>query len=165
MRNFFINHISNQIVFTFIGYLLKNRKSYLVIHSIHIFGNELLDNNIKAYPIKAYQIFYRIPICHRLPDRTFKIRGYYFPVCSRCTGFYLGAFSYFIYVYLFYVQYTAYLTLLSFLLLLPAFLDGFTQLLNYRLSNNTLRFFTGIIGGIGLGILIKAFKWVIIMNF
>ena len=32
-------------------------------------------------------------ICHRIPERTFNIRGYYFPVCSRCTGFYIGAFS------------------------------------------------------------------------
>jgi uncharacterized membrane protein len=49
-------------------------------------------------------------------------------------------------------------------MLLPAFLDGFTQLLNYRISNNQLRFFTGLIGGVGLGILIKALKWAIIMN-
>jgi len=29
-------------------------------------------------------------ICHRLHERTFKIGKWYFPVCSRCTGIYLG---------------------------------------------------------------------------
>lgn len=113
---------------------------------------------------KSLEFIKKIPICHRLPDRTFNIHGRYFPVCSRCTGFYIGAFSYFTYVYFFYVQYTSYLIILSLLLLIPAFLDGFTQLLNYRLSNNYLRLFTGTIGGLGLGILIKALKWFVIMT-
>ncbi len=51
------------------------------------------------------EIIKDLPICHRLPDRTFKIRNWYFPVCARCTGLYIGAFSYFIYVYFFYVDY------------------------------------------------------------
>jgi len=49
-------------------------------------------------------------------------------------------------------------------MLLPAFLDGFTQLLNFRISNNTLRLFTVLIGGVGLAILVKALKWMILMN-
>ncbi|WP_335645275.1 MULTISPECIES: DUF2085 domain-containing protein [Methanobacterium] len=49
-----------------------------------------------------------------MPERTFKIRGHYFPVCSRCTGVYMGAFSYFMYVYLFYVDYTLLLIFLDF---------------------------------------------------
>ncbi|HBT85919.1 MAG TPA: hypothetical protein DEF85_09545 [Clostridiaceae bacterium] len=113
---------------------------------------------------KCSQLISKIPICHRLPDRTFNIRGHYLPVCSRCTGFYIGAFSYFIYVYFYYVQYTSSLIILAILMLLPAFLDGFTQLLNFRISNNTLRLFTGLIGGVGLAILVKALKWMILMN-
>lgn len=113
---------------------------------------------------KYNQIISIFPICHRLPDRTFKIGKWQFPVCARCTGFYISAFSYFIYVYLFYVQYTPYLIMLGLLMLIPAFLDGFTQLLEFRCSNNPLRFFTGLIGGLGLGILIKALKWAIIMH-
>lgn len=113
---------------------------------------------------KYIQLISKIPICHRLPDRTFNIKGHYFPVCARCTGFYIGAFSYFIYVYFYYVQYTSSLIILAILMLLPAFLDGFTQLLNFRISNNTLRLFTGLIGGVGLAILVKALKWMILMN-
>jgi len=44
------------------------------------------------------------------------------------------------------------------LLIIPTFMDGFTQLINIRKSNNNLRFFTGLIGGIGLGILVKSLK-------
>jgi len=46
--------------------------------------------------------------------------------------------------------------------MIPAFLDGFTQLISLRESNNTIRFFTGLIAGIGLAILLKAIKWMII---
>lgn len=104
-------------------------------------------------------------ICHRIPERTFKIRGKYFPVCSRCTGFYIGAFSYFIYAYFVYVEYTFSLILLAFLMIIPAFLDGFTQLIETRESNNTLRLLTGLAGGVGLAILVKALKWIIITGF
>lgn len=100
-------------------------------------------------------------ICHRIPRRTFQIRGRYFPVCSRCTGFYIGAASYFIYAYLFYVQYEWSLILMAFSMLVPAFLDGFTQLIDLRESNNILRFLTGLLGGLGLAILVKALKWMI----
>jgi uncharacterized membrane protein len=113
---------------------------------------------------KIIRFLYTIPICHRLPERTFKIKDHYFPVCARCTGFYIGAFSYFIYAYFFYVEYNSYLIILGLLMLIPAFLDGFTQILNYRVSNNPLRFVTGIMGGLGLAILLKAIKWFIIMG-
>lgn len=103
-------------------------------------------------------------ICHRIPERTFNIRGHYFPVCARCTGFYISAFSYFIYVYYFYVQYTTLMIIIAILIMIPTFLDGFTQLLGSRKSNNMLRLLTGLIGGVGLAILIKALKWRIIMG-
>ncbi len=103
-------------------------------------------------------------ICHRIPERTFNINGHYFPVCSRCTGFYIGAFSYFIYVYFFYVQYTTSLIILAILMIIPSLLDGFTQLVRFRYSNNMLRLLTGLIGGVGLAILFKAIKLKIIMG-
>jgi uncharacterized membrane protein len=101
-------------------------------------------------------------ICHRKPERTFKIRNHYFPVCSRCTGFYIGAFSYFIYVYFNFVEYTLPLIIIAFLMIIPTFIDGTTQLIGFRESNNSLRFCTGLIGGIGLAIFIKALKYVVL---
>jgi uncharacterized membrane protein len=104
-------------------------------------------------------------ICHRKPERTFNVKGHYFPVCSRCTGFYIGAFFYFIYVYFYFVEYSFPLIFIAFLMIIPSFFDGVTQLFDFRESNNLLRLFTGIIGGIGLAIIVKAIKMLIIMNY
>ena len=49
-------------------------------------------------------------------------------------------------------------------MLIPPFFDGFTQLIDSRESNNILRFFTGLLGGLGLAILVKALKWMIMTN-
>ncbi|MBU4535930.1 MAG: DUF2085 domain-containing protein [Euryarchaeota archaeon] len=98
------------------------------------------------------------PICHRIPERTFKIKGYYFPVCSRCTGIYTGAIIYYILVYFFYVEYDLYLILIAALMVIPTFIDGFTQFLGYRESNNQIRFISGFFAGLGIAILVKAFK-------
>lgn len=103
-------------------------------------------------------------ICHRIPERTFRIKGRYLPVCARCTGFYIGAFSYFIYAYFMYVEYSIYMILVALLMVTPAFLDGITQLISIRQSKNSLRFITGLIGGLGLAILVKALKCYIIMS-
>lgn len=100
----------------------------------------------------------KVYICHRLPNRTFKIRGYYFPVCSRCTGIYIGAFSYFILAMFYYIEYDLSLMITASLLIIPTFIDGLTQFIGFRDSNNTLRFFSGLIAGIGLAIFIKYFK-------
>ena len=48
-------------------------------------------------------------------------------------------------------------------MLIPTFLDGLTQLFGSRESNNyILRLSTGLMGGVGVGILIKAIKWIIL---
>ena len=103
-------------------------------------------------------------ICHRIPERTFQIKGHYFPVCSRCTGIYLGAFSYFIYAFFFYIDYNFILILSGFLMVIPTTTDGLTQLFSSRESSNILRFATGLFAGIGFAILLKAFKWLILFE-
>lgn len=124
------------------------------------------ENNKESYHKSELSFSYILThlICHRIPERTFNFRGHYFPVCSRCTGFYIGAISYFIFVYYFYVQYNITLIILAILMLIPPFLDGFTQLIGTRESTNILRLCTGLLGGVGLAIIIKAIKWVIIMG-
>ena len=104
-------------------------------------------------------------ICHRKPERSFVISGHQFPVCARCTGFYITLILYFIYTYFFFVDYSVFLIVLAIILLIPAILDGTTQLFSLRESNNTLRFITGLFGGLGLGILIKALKYFIFLKF
>ena len=124
------------------------------------------ENNNLSHPRSQLRNFNTLTrfICHRIPERTFNIRGHYFPVCSRCTGFYIAAFLYFIFVYFFYVQYTAIMIIIAIIMIIPTFLDGFTQLIGSRESNNMLRLLTGLIGGIGLAIIIKTIKWMILMG-
>ena len=92
-------------------------------------------------------------ICHRKPERSFFLKGHQFPVCARCTGFYISLILYFTYTYFFFVDYNLTVLILAILLLIPAAIDGLTQL-----------FTTGILGGLGLGILIKALKYFIYLK-
>jgi len=101
-------------------------------------------------------------LCHRKPERSFFIRGHQFPVCARCTGFYLTIISYTIFAYYIPIVYTNEYVIFGIILCLPAIIDGVTQALSSRESNNTLRFITGLLGGIGLMIIIKFLKLIII---
>ena len=103
-------------------------------------------------------IMINIPICHRLPNRTFKIGKWYFPVCSRCTGIYLGIFFSYLLINIINIDYTFYLMCIAATVSFPTFFDATTQFLGYRESNNKLRFSTGLIAGFGLIILAKGLK-------
>lgn len=101
-------------------------------------------------------------LCHRKPERSFFIKGHQFPVCARCTGFYTTIILYTVYAYFVPIVYTLEYVLFGVLLCVPAFLDGLTQFFEFRESNNILRFITGILGGIGLMIIVKFLKLIII---
>ncbi len=90
--------------------------------------------------------------CHRRPERSFFFRGRQFPVCSRCTGILVGYCS----IPLFFLHILKLNLLWSLLVLLPMLLDGYTQAMGYRCSNNILRFVTGLLFGIGQVGLAKA---------
>ncbi|MCL2114705.1 MAG: DUF2085 domain-containing protein [Methanobrevibacter sp.] len=118
---------------------------------------DLIDGKIHgAYKFPFYFI------CHRIPDRTFKVKKYYFPVCARCTGIYLSGFTYFFIATFTPIIYSMELIILAILLIIPTAVDGISQLLNKRESNNNLRFLTGLFAGIGFAILAKAIKFIII---
>lgn len=102
-------------------------------------------------------------ICHRMPERNFFIKGHQFPVCARCTGFYISLIIYFIYTYFNFVNYNIPLLIIAVILLMPTLIDGITQYLEIQESNNTRRFFIGILGGLGLGIILKAIKWFVFL--
>jgi uncharacterized membrane protein len=99
--------------------------------------------------------------CHRLQNRSFFYKGKQFPVCARCTGVWLG--------YLFGLLVIIIFTLpwwVGLILLIPALLDGGTQLLNLRTSTNDLRFTTGLILGVGEMILFGvAARWTITLGY
>lgn len=101
-------------------------------------------------------------LCHRIPERSFHIKGHQFPVCARCTGFYTGLAVYII-LNLFYKHpYNMEMLVISMILMVPTAIDGVTQYFGPRESTNTLRFITGFIGGVGLIIFIKIIiRWIL----
>ena len=101
-------------------------------------------------------------ICHRIPERSFFIKGHQFPVCARCTGFYTGLAAYLIVHIFFKHTYDIKMLLISMILMVPVAIDGVTQYFGPRESTNNLRFITGFIGGIGLIIFLKIIlRWIL----
>lgn len=102
------------------------------------------------------QLSHYLWYCHRLPSRSFWYRGKPFPVCARCTGIWIG--------YVVGLPLILWLQphwLISLVLALPAILDGGSQLLRWRESNNVLRVITGILLGLGeMIVIIKLFNWI-----
>lgn len=95
--------------------------------------------------IKAMRFGHRLG-CHQMPERSFTVKGYQFPVCARCTGVILGQ--------------IVEIVLLCFGIdmgFLPAIilaaimgLDWLVQFAKIKESTNIRRLITGLAGGAGL---------------
>ena len=84
--------------------------------------------------------------CHQMPERSFFIKGYQFPVCARCTGVLIGELITIILIILG-IEINVFW---SVTLLLIMGLDWFIQYINLVISNNIRRLITGTLGGVGL---------------
>lgn len=88
---------------------------------------------------------YMLCICHRREDRSFKLYGYVFPLCARCTGIMIGFF-----LGLFLINTNHFFPFPYIIIfIIPLLLDGFSQAFGWRESTNFLRLATGIFFGIG----------------
>ena len=83
--------------------------------------------------------------CHQMPERSFFYKGYQFPVCARCTGLIIG---YLLGVLIYFLKVLNWK--IAIILCIPLVLDGGSQYLNWRISNQVLRLITGILFGIGI---------------
>ncbi len=87
-------------------------------------------------------LLYKFIHCHRLSSRSFFVKNRQFHVCARCTGLITG---YIISPLLLLVSdYASKIFIFSCTTLA---LDGLTQLMGWRESNNKLRFITGLTTG------------------
>ena len=113
----------------------------------------------KSTKIKTWAFFMRLGNrcgCHQREDRSFKIKGWQFPICSRCTGILTGQIIGII-IYLLKYRIPFYI---DFLFLLIMFLDWFIQFKNIKQSTNLRRVITGNLAGIAqMSILIKLISW------
>lgn len=79
--------------------------------------------------------------CHQLPERSFFIKGYQFPICARCTGILIG------YIVALIVNPFIVMPLWIPALMVPMAIDGTVQLLTRYESNQFLRVTTGLLFG------------------
>ncbi len=100
-------------------------------------------------------LLYKFFHCHRLSSRSFFVRNRQFHVCARCTGLIAG------YIvsplFLLISELASRLFVVACALLI---LDGVTQLMKWRESNNQLRVATGFVTGATS----LAFLWVLITH-
>ena len=109
----------------------------------------------KSTKIKIWAFFMRLGNrygCHQLEERSFKIKGWQFPVCSRCTGILTGQIIGII-IYICKIRLPFYIDLLFLSIM---FLDWYIQYKKIKQSTNIRRFITGNLAGIGqVSIVIK----------
>jgi len=98
---------------------------------------------IKDLKIRGANIHFTF--CHQKPERSFFWKEKQFPLCSRCTGINLG---YFILPF-FIFNFIKIPLLLTVLMIIPTYIDGAIQAYFNIESNNTRRFITGLMSGIG----------------
>ena len=111
----------------------------------------IMDDNTKRW-VKAMTIARKLWGCHQKPERSFFLCGYQFPICARCTGILIGYVCSILLLLL-----SCFLhPLICLLFLIPLVIDGGIQLLFNVLSNNTRRFISGTLFGIGFIQLIAA---------
>ena len=80
-----------------------------------------------------------------MPDRSFFVKSYQFPVCARCTGVFFGNISAIILAF-YSTPHWQWLVWGCFIM----FLDWYLQHRGLLKSNNTRRLITGVIGGYSL---------------
>ncbi|MGR3275435.1 DUF2085 domain-containing protein [Acaryochloris marina NIES-2412] len=130
-----------------IAFIIVKKKHKLLLKN---FWEQLL---IKLFIDNIF--LYRFVKCHRLSSRSFFVRNRQFHVCARCTGLLIGyAISP---LFLLFGDVMAKLFIIFSTALI---LDGTTQLLQLRQSNNVLRFITGL----GTGSTSLIFLYVIIRH-
>lgn len=101
----------------------------------------------KSTKIKTWAFFMRLGNrcgCHQREDRSFKIKGWQFPICSRCTGILVGQLLG-ILIYIFQFRIPIYI---SCIFLFIMFLDWYIQYKKIKESTNIRRFITGTLAGI-----------------
>jgi uncharacterized membrane protein len=102
----------------------------------------LIDNLLTRLFVDSVAL-HRFWHCHRLPERSFFVRGRQFHVCARCTGILIGLIFCFLLV-----PFRPMLPMVFLMSSIALIIDWGTQFVGLRKSNNGLRFVTGLAVGL-----------------
>ena len=104
--------------------------------------------------------FGKAPLCNMIPEHGICIKGFYLPLCARCTGTLIGCVVT-IFLFLFVIRRSKYrlsLHILSFLLAVPCLIDGLLQYVWKVESDNFRRILTGLLLGASIVLSIGYFS-------
>ena len=104
--------------------------------------------------------FGKAPLCNMIPEHGICIKGFYLPLCARCTGTFIGCVVT-IFLFLFVIRRSKYrlsLHILSFLLAVPCLIDGLLQYVWQVESDNCRRILTGLLLGASIVLSIGYFS-------
>lgn len=99
--------------------------------------------------------------CHKIPDRCFSIKGKTMPFCARCLGCSIGH----ILSLILFLSEKLPSFFIAFMLIIPLGVDWSVQKFFGFMSNNRRRLITGILGGLGVGVIIWKIIWMLIKYF
>jgi len=109
-----------------------------------------------------YVLFGTVPLCNKNKDRAPRIGEFVFPLCWRCSGVILGLFIAMLCRKVFPAMECIPL-LFAMLLTFPLIIDGTTQYITKKESNNMRRFVTGILFSMGTAMI--SWSYVKILRF
>lgn len=98
-------------------------------------------------------------VCHQLPERTLLFGKILMPVCSRCSGIYIGFLLTIIFLFVLFRKRESdlppvYVIVAAVVFILSAIVDGFFSYLGFYSTNNIIRLTTGYLFGAGISIII-----------
>jgi len=91
-------------------------------------------------------------VCHQIPERSLKMGGLILPICSRCSGIYIGFFIFAIFMFLMFRKKEndlppLYILVILIIFILSAVADGLLSYFFVIETNNVVRFITGFLSG------------------
>ena len=122
----------------------------------HTYRSDITPGNIPPHYLDDRRKLFKI-MCHGDPGRCFFYRGKPLPLCARCMGFYIYLTLGLVFSSIIFNMVSVrplYILILTMVMITPMVIDGYTQYIGMRRSNNLLRFFTGSLGGLGAGLVL-----------
>jgi len=98
-------------------------------------------------------------VCHQIPKRTLFFGKIYMPVCSRCSGIYIGFLVSIIFLFLAFRKRESdlppvYVIVCAAVFILSTIIDGILSYCGIYFTNNIIRLITGYLFGAGIAIII-----------